>query len=120
MHEMSPAVIEKVCIMTLNTNAGSRTNRNILRRGSTIPDPWRTILNRRYTGLGGRGYSDAVPSREPELYCTVLLTKLTTPLFCKSNEECDGSLFCRQNTDSFVHSSSPFAIMTRSTRSGAI
>ena len=44
-----------VCIMKLNTNAGPRTNRNILRRGGTIPDPWRTILYRRYTGLGGRG-----------------------------------------------------------------
>ena len=27
---------------------------NILRRGGTIPDP---ILNRLYTGLGGRGYA---------------------------------------------------------------
>ena len=56
MHEMSSlitAVIGKVCIMKLNTNAGPRTNRNILRRGGTIPDPWRTILYRRYTGLGG-------------------------------------------------------------------
>ena len=26
--------------MKLNTNAGPRTNRNILRRGDTIPDPW--------------------------------------------------------------------------------
>ena len=42
--------------MKLNTNAGPRTNRNILRRGGTIPDPWRTILYRRYTSLGGRGY----------------------------------------------------------------
>ncbi len=41
--------------MILNTNAGSRTNRNILRRGGTIPDPWRTILYRRNAGLGGRG-----------------------------------------------------------------
>ena len=59
MHEMSSlitAVIGKVCIMKLNTNAGPRTNRNILRRGGTIPDSWRTILYRRYTGLGGRGY----------------------------------------------------------------
>ena len=43
--------------MKRNTNAGPRTNRNILRRGGTIPDPWRTILYRRYTGLGGRGYT---------------------------------------------------------------
>ena len=59
MHEMSSlitAVIEKVFIMKLNTNAGPGTNRNILRRGGTIPDPWKTILNRRYTGLRGRGY----------------------------------------------------------------
>ncbi len=58
MHEMSSlitAVIEKVCIMKLKTNAGPRTKRNILRKGGTIPDPRRTILNRRYTGLGGRG-----------------------------------------------------------------
>ena len=58
MHEMSlliTAVIGKACIMTLNTNAGPKTNRNMLRRGGTIPDAWRTILNRRYTGLGGRG-----------------------------------------------------------------
>ena len=39
MHEMSSAVIGKVCIMKLNTNAGPRTSRNILRRGGTIPDP---------------------------------------------------------------------------------
>ena len=59
MHEMSSlitAVIGKVCIMKPNTNAGSRTNRNILRKGGTITDPWRTILNRRYMGLGGRDY----------------------------------------------------------------
>ena len=59
MHEMSSlitSVIGKVCIIKLNTNAGPRTNRNILRRGGTIPAPWRTILNRRYMGLGGRGY----------------------------------------------------------------
>ena len=47
------AVIERYAIMILNSNAGPRTNRNILRRSGTIPDPWRTILNRRYTGLGG-------------------------------------------------------------------
>ena len=42
MHEMSSlitAVIGKVCIMKVNTNAGPRTNHNILRRGGTIPDP---------------------------------------------------------------------------------
>ena len=48
--------LERYAFMKLNTNAGPRTNRNILRRGGTIPDPWRTILYRRYTGLGGRGY----------------------------------------------------------------
>ena len=59
MSSLNTAVIGKVCIMKLNTNAGPRTNRNILRRGGTIPDPWRTILYRRYTGLGGRGYQCA-------------------------------------------------------------
>ena len=29
--------------MKLNTNAGPRTNRNILRRGGTIPDPCRPV-----------------------------------------------------------------------------
>ena len=53
MYEMSSAVIGKICIMKLNTNAGPRTNRNILSRDGAIPD---RILNRRYTGLGGRGY----------------------------------------------------------------
>ena len=59
MQEMSSliaAVIGKICIMELNTNAGPRVNRNILIEGGTIPDPWRTILNRRYASLGGRGY----------------------------------------------------------------
>ena len=39
MSSLITAVIGKVCIMKLNTNAGPRTNRNILRRGGTIPDP---------------------------------------------------------------------------------
>ena len=46
--------------MKLNTNAGPRTNRNILRRVGTIPDPRRTTLNRRYTGLESRGYHSIV------------------------------------------------------------
>ena len=71
MHEMSSlitAVIGKVCIIKLNTNAGPRTNRNILRRGGTIPDPWRTILNRRYTGLGSRGYYKPISDAKLQ-YC---------------------------------------------------
>ena len=38
MSSLITAVIGKVCIMKLNTNAGPRTNCNILRRGGTIPD----------------------------------------------------------------------------------
>ena len=54
-HEMSSlitSVLERYAFMNLDTNAFPRTKCNILRRGGTIPDPCRTILDRRYTGLG--------------------------------------------------------------------
>ena len=56
--------------MKLNTNADPRTNCNVLRKGGTIPDPWRTILNRLYTGLGGRGYVYLVVRfGKTDIYC---------------------------------------------------
>ena len=46
MHEMSSLDYSRNWDgMKLNTNASSKTNRNILKRGGTIPD---TILNRFY------------------------------------------------------------------------
>ena len=67
--------------MKLNTNAVPRTNRNILRRGGTIPDPWRTILNRRYMGLGGRGYTYSLTTLLCRSYESVASGRAGTVVF---------------------------------------
>ncbi len=57
--------------MKLNTNAGPRTNRNILRRGGTIPDPrggrfWigaTRVWEAEATGCHGRGLTIRVMTK---------------------------------------------------------
>ena len=39
MSSLVTSVLERYTFMNLDTNAGPKTNRNILRRGGTIPDP---------------------------------------------------------------------------------